>query len=156
MKNVLFLCTANSARSILAEAILNAEGPPRFRGHSAGSTPRGIPNPVALNTLTARGHDITGLHSKSWDAFAGPDAPQMDLILTLCDSAAAETCPFWPGHPASAHWGLADPAGQPDEPAAFNAAYDLIRTRVRALMALPDDLAPDALRTELRRIGTLT
>lgn len=154
--NVLFLCTANSARSILGEAILNKLGAPTFMGYSAGSTPRGIPNPTALETLVRKGHDTSGLSSKSWDVFSGPGAPEMHVILTLCDSAAAETCPIWPGRPASAHWGLEDPAGQRDERAAFETAYATIQTRVEALLALPlDDLSPDALRAELRRIGTL-
>lgn len=150
MKNVLFLCTANSARSILAEAILTAEGAPHFMGYSAGSTPRGIPNPVALDTLSAMGHDITPFRSKSWDEFAGPDAPQMDYIFTLCDSAAAEACPLWPGHPASAHWGLPDPAGQADEPAAFRTAYAHIQRRVQAFLALDNPTKSD-----LTSIGTL-
>ena len=150
MKNVLFLCTANSARSILAEAILNHLGAPHFAGYSAGSTPRGIPNPVALQTLRDMGHDTDGYASKSWDVFATPDAPKMDYIFTLCDSAAAEACPLWPGHPASAHWGLPDPAGQTDEPAAFRAAYAHIARRMQAFVALaaptPDDF---------KHIGTL-
>ena len=110
IKNVLILCTGNSARSILAEALINSEGQGRFRGFSAGSQPTGEPNSHAIALLDKMGHDTSGLRSKSWDEFSGPNAPKMDFIFTVCDSAASETCPYWPGHPASAHWGLPDPA----------------------------------------------
>ena len=110
--NVLFLCTHNSARSILAEALLNHMSEGRFRGFSAGSSPRENqrPNPLGLQALQEAGVSVEGLSSKSWDAFAGPDAPHMDLIITVCDNAAGEVCPIWPGHPATAHWGYADPS----------------------------------------------
>ena len=110
--NVLFLCTHNSARSILAEALLNDMGNSRFRAYSAGSSPRENqqPNPLGLKVLQGAGISTEGLRSKSWDEFAAPDAPQMDLIITVCDNAAGEVCPIWPGHPATAHWGYADPS----------------------------------------------
>ena len=110
--NVLFLCTHNSARSILAEATLNHIGRGRFKAYSAGSSPRANqqPNPLGLQVLKTAGISTEGLYSKSWDEFAAPDAPQMDLIITVCDNAAGEVCPVWPGHPATAHWGYADPS----------------------------------------------
>ena len=108
--NVLFLCTGNSARSILAEAILNHDGAGRFRAFSAGSRPKGAVHPLALKVLESHGYPTEGLASKSWDAFAGPDAPVMDFVFTVCDSAAGEACPFWPGKPVTAHWGIEDPA----------------------------------------------
>jgi arsenate reductase len=112
MFNVLFLCTHNSARSILAEALLNAMGEGRFKAYSAGSSPRDNqqPNPLGLQVLQKAGIPTEGLRSKSWDEFAAPGAPHMDLIITVCDNAAGEVCPFWPGHPATAHWGYADPS----------------------------------------------
>lgn len=110
--NVLFLCTHNSARSILAEALLNDMGNGRFKAYSAGSSPRANqqPNPLSLQVLQRAGVSVQGLRSKSWDEFAAPQAPQMDLIITVCDNAAGEVCPIWPGHPATAHWGYADPS----------------------------------------------
>ena len=110
MVNVLFLCTGNSARSILAEAYLNSAGQGRFKAYSAGSKPGGRVNPLAIELLEKSRIDTAGLRSKSWDEFAGPHAPKMDFIVTVCDNAAAETCPIWPGRPAGAHWGIADPA----------------------------------------------
>ena len=143
--NVLFLCTHNSARSILAEALLNAMDPGRFRAFSAGSSPRENqqPHPLALETLAQAGIATQGLQSKSWDAFGAPDAPKMDLVITVCDNAAGEACPFWPGHPATAHWGYADPsAGDGDEDSqreAFRQTLHLIRKRLDLLVNLPPE-----------------
>jgi arsenate reductase len=143
MLNILVLCTGNSARSILGEALFTALGAGRIRGLSAGSAPKGEPHPLALQTLKAHGHDIAGLRSKSWDEFAGPDAPTIDAVITVCDNAAAEVCPVWPGAPVKAHWGLPDPAaiGDPDAArAAFERTYaELERRIVRCLAALGGD-----------------
>lgn len=142
--NVLFLCTHNSARSILAEALLNHLGKGRFKAYSAGSSPRENqkPNPLALETLSKAGVSIEGLYSKSWDAFGAPDAPQMDLVITVCDNAAGEVCPFWPGQPATAHWGYADPSeGDADDDAkreAFKHTLHLIRRRLEIFVNLPE------------------
>jgi protein-tyrosine-phosphatase len=141
MRNVLILCTANSARSILAEAILNRVGEGRFRAFSAGSHPRGTPNPQALKLLSSLGYPVEGLRSKSWDEFAAPNAPHMDLVITVCDAAAGEACPLWPGAPFRVHWGIPDPAGVPGgldaECAAFGLAHDRLLVRMQALVALP-------------------
>jgi protein-tyrosine-phosphatase len=140
---VLFLCTHNSARSILAEATLNHIGQGRFQGYSAGSSPRENqqPNPIGLQTLEAAGISTAGLRSKSWDEFALPDAPHMDLIITVCDNAAGEVCPFWPGKPASAHWGYADPsagdASDTEKALAFRQTLHAIRKRLELLVNLP-------------------
>jgi arsenate reductase len=132
--NVLFLCTGNSARSILAEAYLNSAGRGRFKAHSAGSKPGGRVNPYALELLEESRMDTAGLRSKSWDEFAMPDAPKMDFIFTVCDNAAAETCPYWPGKPVTAHWGIADPAAVTgsDEVKrnAFMLAFTDLKTRI--------------------------
>lgn len=139
--HVLFLCTGNSARSILAEAILNREGRGRFIAHSAGSRPAGQPNPFALALLQRQGFDTGFARSKSWDEFAGPEAPKMDFVFTVCDQAAAEECPYWPGQPMSAHWGLPDPAaviGSDAEKAlAFAETYKALTRRIQAFCALP-------------------
>jgi arsenate reductase len=139
--HVLFLCTHNSARSILAEALLNHLGRGRFVAHSAGSQPRGEPNPLALRVLREAGVPTDGLASKSWDVFGTPDAPKMDLVITVCDNAAGETCPYWPGQPATAHWGYADPsAAEGDEAerlAAFHRTMIAIRQRLELLASLP-------------------
>lgn len=141
--NVLFLCTHNSARSILAEATLNAIGQGRFRAYSAGSSPRANqqPNPMALRVLREAGIATDALSSKSWDVFSGPDAPRMDLIITVCDNAAGEACPIWPGHPATAHWGYPDPSEvQGDDAArheAFRRTLHAIRRRLDLLVNLP-------------------
>ena len=139
--NVLFLCTGNSARSILGEAVLNHVGDGRFRGFSAGSTPKGEVNPVTLEVLEAAGIPTEGLRSKAWDEFATPDAPKMDFIFTVCDNAAGESCPVWPGQPMTAHWGIEDPAAAdgPDfrRRAAFEDALRFMRNRVGAFVNLP-------------------
>lgn len=143
--NVLFLCTHNSARSILAEAVLNAIGQGRFRAHSAGSSPRPSqqPHPLGLEVLQAAGIPTDGLHSKSWDVFAQPGAPVMDLIITVCDNAAGEVCPIWPGHPATAHWGYADPSAgdgpEADKREAFRQTLHQIKRRAELLVNLPPD-----------------
>jgi protein-tyrosine-phosphatase len=139
--NVLFLCTANSARSILAEAILTAEGGGRFRAFSAGSKPKGEVHPASLDLLRRLGHDTSFARSKSWDEFAGPDAPGMDFVFTVCDQAAAEECPFWPGQPMTAHWGVPDPAAaegtEAERHLAFAEAYRMLRNRITAFVNLP-------------------
>lgn len=143
--NVLFLCTHNSARSILAEATLNHIGGSRFKAFSAGSSPRENqrPNPLGLKALQAAGIATDGLYSKSWDAFAGPDVPQMDLIITVCDNAAGEVCPIWPGHPATAHWGYADPSevqgSEEQRLEAFRQTLLAIRRRLDLLVSLPPE-----------------
>jgi arsenate reductase (thioredoxin) len=139
--NVLFLCTGNSARSILAEAYLNSVGEGRFSAYSAGSNPSGQVNPFALELLQRNRVPTAGLRSKSWDEFARPGAPKMDFVFTVCDNAAAEPCPVWPGQPITAHWGVADPAavaGSDDEKRrAFLAAFSQLSTRIRLFLALP-------------------
>ena len=141
--NVLFLCTHNSARSILAEAMLNHLGHGRFKAYSAGSSPRANqqPNPMALETLRQAGISIEGLFSKNWDEFAQADAPQMDLVITVCDNAAGEVCPYWPGQPATAHWGYADPSeatGDDDKKRqAFVQTMHLMRKRLEIFVNLP-------------------
>ena len=153
---ILFLCTGNSARSILAEAILNREGGNRFRAYSAGSFPKGAVHPAALSLLRERGYPTEGLSSKSWDAFAAADAPALDIILTVCDNAAGEACPIWPGKPITAHWGIPDPAAVegPGQAAAFAAAYDALAMRIDALLALDLEGQDSAgLREKLRAIG---
>lgn len=157
LRNVLFLCTHNSARSILAEAILNAKGGDRFRAYSAGSAPKSAPNPDGLALLAERGHPVEHLRSKTWQDFAGPGAPQMDVIITVCDNAAGEACPVWPGHPATAHWGVEDPSAAKGDAAARRAAfattYDALEERIDRLLALPDDMSGDALKAALADIG---
>ena len=138
-RNVLFLCTGNSARSILSEAILNRLGDGRFRAFSAGSKPAGRVNPGALELLSERDYSTAELRSKSWDEFAGPDAPRMDYVITVCNNAAGETCPVWPGHPATKHWDIADPAGvgktDQERRAAFEAAYATLQKRITDFVA---------------------
>jgi arsenate reductase (thioredoxin) len=160
MINVLILCTANSARSILGEALINRIGHGRFTAYSAGSHPRGEPNPDGLAMLAAKGYDISRYSSKSWDVFAAPDAPKMDIVITVCDSAAGETCPLWPGAPLKAHWGIPDPAHKGDTPqerlAAFEEAYRLLQLRVKALVALRiEEMEPEEARKALAAIGRL-
>jgi arsenate reductase len=156
--NVLFLCTGNSARSVLAESCLNSLGNRRFRGYSAGSFPTGKVNPFALELLRQHNMPTEGLRSKPWDEFAKPGAPQMDIIFTVCDQAAGETCPIWPGQPVSAHWGVADPAaaaGTDDEKrAAFLQAYATLRKRIERLVEMPiDQLDRTAIEQRLQQIG---
>jgi protein-tyrosine-phosphatase len=158
--SVLFLCTGNSARSILAEAILNhlPIGRGRFRAYSAGSHPAGAVNPYALDLLREQRLPVEGLRSKSWDEFAGPGAPAMDFVFTVCDQAAAEPCPFWPGQPVTAHWGVPDPAavGGTDEEKrrAFRDALLTLRRRIELFTSLPfDKLSVLALRDRLNEIG---
>ena len=156
--NVLFLCTGNSARSILAESILRKDGGRRFRAFSAGSHPKGEVNPLTLRVLGDWDYPVDGLRSKSWDEFSAPDAPVMDFVFTVCDSAAGETCPVWPGHPMTAHWGIEDPAAVEgsdiEKMRAFNAATRYLRTRISLFTSLPfrslDELALGA---KLREIG---
>ena len=156
--NVLFLCTGNSARSILGEALLNSLGKGRFRAWSAGSHPGGRVNPFALEILSRNGFATEGLRSKSWDEFAAPGAPEFDFIFTVCDSAAAETCPVWPGHPMSAHWGIPDPAAvEGDDETkrrAFRDAFSRLQRRISLLVNLPvQSLDKLSLQKELGEIG---
>lgn len=158
---VLFVCTGNSARSVLAEATLRAWGSPRFEAFSAGSRPTGKVNPFALDTLDAAGMPTHGLRSKSWDEFSGDGATPLDIVITVCDSANDETCPVFLGDFVRAHWGLPDPAGvqggDADKHAAFARAHATIKARVRALLDLPPDTWADrtALKTALDRIGLI-
>jgi arsenate reductase len=156
--NVLFICTGNSARSILAEALLNQLGGGRFRAFSAGSHPNGQVNPFALSTLRQLRIATDGFRSKSWDEFARPGAPVLDFAFTVCDNAAGEVCPFWPGQPMTAHWGLPDPAAvQGSDEAKAQAFMDTavaLRRRIELMLALPlDTLAGMSLQRELERIG---
>jgi arsenate reductase len=158
--NVLFLCTGNSARSVLAEAVLNHVGNGRFRAFSAGSTPKGEINPMTLTTLREAGLPTDGLRSKSWDEFAGPAAPKMDFVFTVCDNAAGETCPIWPGSPMTAHWGIEDPAAVtgPDfkQRQAFDDALRFMRNRIAAFINLPlESIDRMALSSKLRGIGAM-
>ncbi len=156
--NVLFLCTGNSARSILAEAVLNHLGQGRFKAHSAGSRPAGEPNPFAINLLQREGIDTAFARSKSWDEFAGPGAPKLDFVFTVCDNAAAEECPYWPGQPISAHWGLPDPAAVTGSDAqkalAFADTYRMLTRRIAAFISLPmATLDATKLKAKLTEIG---
>jgi arsenate reductase (thioredoxin) len=156
--NVLFLCTGNSARSIMAEAILNHKGKGKFSAHSAGSHPTGQPRPEALQQIESAGLSTAGLHSKSWDEFSGTDAPKLDFVFTVCDHAAKEECPFWPGQPMTAHWGIADPAavkGTPEEIAgAFRGAFTVLDRRIGLFLSLPlATLEEVDIRREIDRIG---
>ena len=156
--NVLFLCTGNTARSILAEGILRNVGAGKFHAFSAGSQPKGTVNPFALKVLAAHRYPADGYSSKSWDVYSGQDAPRMDFVVTVCDSAAGEACPLWPGQPILAHWGIADPAAVSgtdiEKERAFEQAFRYLSRRIEAFAALPmaslDNLM---LQTEMRRIG---
>ncbi|KAB2662428.1 arsenate reductase ArsC [Brucella tritici] len=158
--NVLFLCTGNSARSILAEAILNKDGEGRFRAFSAGSQPKGEVHPLAIKELDALGYSTENLSSKSWDVFSGTDAPQMDFIFTVCDNAAGEACPVWIGHPMTAHWGIEDPAAAEGNDAekqrAFAQAARFLKNRISAFLSLPHaTIDRMALQKNLKEIGTM-
>lgn len=158
--NVLFLCTGNSARSILAESILRKEGAGRFNAFSAGSQPKGEVNPTALEVLREFGYPTNGLRSKPWDEFAAPGAPVMDFVFTVCDQAAGEACPVWPGQPVTAHWGIEDPShenrGDIWKRAAFTQAFRYMKNRVSAFLSLPvESLERVRLVTKLREIGQL-
>ncbi|HMO69800.1 MAG TPA: arsenate reductase ArsC [Novosphingobium sp.] len=157
---VLVLCTGNSARSILGEALLNELGAGRVRAFSAGSRPRGVPHPEALRLLARRGHPADRFRSKSWDEFTGPDAPAIDLAITVCGNAAGEACPVFPGAPLRAHWGLPDPADTgeegPEVEAAFAETCRLLEARIAAFLALPfETMDRAALMAELGRIGAM-
>lgn len=156
--NVLFLCTGNSARSILAECLANRLGEGRVRAWSAGSHPKGEVHPLTLEILGKYGHDTSGLRSKSWDEFAGPGAPRFDVIVTVCDQAAGEACPLWPGHPVQAHWSIEDPAATEGERwerrTAFERVYRELERRIKAFVRLPiGSLDRDALRLCIERLA---
>lgn len=156
--NVLFLCTGNSARSIMAEAILNRKGKPNFAAYSAGSHPTGVVRPEALNQLKLAGLSTDGARSKSWDEFAKPGAPKMNFVFTLCDNAAKEMCPVWPGQPISAHWGIPDPpavGGKPEQiERAFRDAFVMLDRRISLFLCLPlASLDQLAIKREVDRIG---
>lgn len=158
--NVLFLCTGNTARSVLAEGILRKDGAGKFRSFSAGSQPKGIVNPFALKTLEAYGYSANGYRSKSWEEYASPDAPVMDFVFTVCDSAAGEACPLWPGQPMTAHWGIPDPAAVEgtdiEKQAAFNDAFRFLRNRIGAFVNLPiRSIDKLSLGSKLRDIGRM-
>lgn len=156
--NTLFLCTGNSARSILAEAILNRLGAGQFRAYSAGSHPKDHPHPMALETLSEQGYGVSNLRSKSWDEFAQPGAPNLDFVVTVCDNAAGETCPVWPGHPMTAHWGVEDPAAfagpEHAQRSLFRRIYADLERRIDLFTKLDiESLDPTSLRSRLIEIG---
>jgi arsenate reductase (thioredoxin) len=156
--NVLFLCTGNSARSILAEAILNRDGRGRFKAYSAGSHPKGEVHPMALRTLDEMGFLTEGYRSKSWEEFAAPGAPELNFVFTVCDNAAGEVCPVWPGQPMTAHWGIEDPAAVEGDlehqRRAFRDAFVFLQRRISLFLALPlESIDELSLQTKLREIG---
>ena len=158
--NVLFLCTGNSARSVMAEAMLNAIGNGRVAAFSAGSQPKGTVHPLALKVLERQGYPTSGLRSKSWSEFERPNAPVMDFVFTVCDNAAGEACPFWPGQPITAHWGIEDPAAVEgtdlEKEAAFRAALRFLKNRIESFISLPlKSIDSMSLGTRLREIGGL-
>lgn len=159
--NVLFLCTGNSARSIMAEALVTAMGKGRFRGFSAGSHPGGTVNPFAVEQVAASGYPMDQLRSKSWDEFGAPDAPHMDFIFTVCDNAAGEACPYWLGHPLTAHWGFEDPAAatgtDEEKRAVFHKVFRQIMTRMNIFVSLPlNMLEKNAIQREVAAIGQVS
>lgn len=156
--NVLFLCTGNSARSILSEVMMNVMGAPRFKAYSAGSHPNGTVHPFAIELLQKNRMPVDGLRSKSWDEFAAPGAPELDFVFTVCDSAAGEVCPFWPGQPITAHWGVEDPAAvqgtDEEKRKAFFTAYHRLHSRIQLFLNLPlSKLDRTALTQRLKDIG---
>ena len=156
--NVLFLCTGNSARSIMAEAILNRLGVGKFKAYSAGSYPKGAVNPHALTVLRKSNFEVSKLRSKSWDEFAGPGAPKLDFVFTVCDNAAKEVCPLWPGQPMTAHWGLPDPAvaegSEAEQALAFAETFRMLHQRISIFVSLPfDKLSKLSLQKRLDDIG---
>ena len=155
MFNVLFLCTGNSARSIMAEAVLNRAGRGNFRAFSAGSHPKGRVHPFTLDLLRKLNFDVSGLRSKSWSEFARPDAPQLDFVFTVCDDAAKESCPLWPGQPMTAHWGIPDPAAvegtEVEQRLAFADALRMLTNRINIFVSLPIALAQRARAAEAAR-----
>jgi len=158
--NVLFLCTGNSARSILAEGVLRKIGDGRFTAFSAGSDPKGEVNPLAIDALREAGYPVEGMRSKSWDEFAVPDAPRMDFVFTVCDQASGEACPVWPGQPVTGHWGIEDPSHEAREGiwqrAAFRQALVYMENRIKAFVALPvHTLSRSSLTAQVREIGQL-
>ena len=158
--NVLFLCTGNSARSVMAEAILNKLGAGKFRAYSAGSQPKGRLHPETIRLLQGLGYDVAGFRSKSWGEFADPGAPGLDFVFTVCDHAASETCPVWPGQPMTAHWGVPDPAAAKGSPAevalAFKDAYRMLHQRIGVFAALPiRSLDQLSLQQRLKDIGRM-
>jgi protein-tyrosine-phosphatase len=158
--NVLFLCTGNSARSVMAEAILNREGHGNFRAFSAGSHPKGRVHPYTLDLLRKLNFDVSGMRSKSWNEFSGPDAPPLDFVFTVCDDAASETCPFWPGQPMTAHWGVPDPAAAAGNEAlvrlAFADTFRMLNNRISVFVSLPlRSLDRLALQRQLDNIGKI-
>jgi arsenate reductase len=158
--NVLFLCTGNTSRSIMSEALLATMGHGRFKTFSAGSQPSGKVNPFAIEQVKKTGYDLSNLRSKSWDEFVKADAPHMDFIITVCDQAAGEVCPLWPGHPSSAHWGFYDPAAvegsDETKRAAFEQVFQQIKYRVDAFLQVPlEELDENAIRAELQRVGDI-
>lgn len=156
--NVMFLCTGNSARSIIAESVLRKDGGGKFNAYSAGSQPKGEVSPLAIETLTGHHYPIEDLHSKSWEEFAGPDAPEMDFIFTVCDNAAGEACPVWPGQPVTAHWGVEDPVAvegtDAEKRVAFATTLRYMKLRIAAFAALPvESLERMSLTSKLHEIG---
>jgi len=159
VQNVLFLCTGNSARSILAEALIDHWGEGHFKGYSAGSFPKGEVNPLAIELLEQFGMPTEQMRSKSWDEFAAPGGPVMDFVFTVCDQAAGEQCPIWPGHPITAHWGVPDPAAAEGSHAmrmlAFREAFAMLERRVKAFVELRDALDPKTLKAKVDEIGRI-